>query len=83
MKKHNKKINLSLFIVILSILTLINPLLAHASDDSSHHMMEGMMYGSGMWIFCWIFIILIIVALVLFIIWMIKQIQGDKPRRRK
>jgi uncharacterized membrane protein len=87
METKNK---LFVFVVLslIGILSLASPVLAHAGeDDYSHHgMMGGMMggtYGYGfMWIFGWVFMILIIVALILFIVWLIKQIQDDRPRRR-
>lgn len=44
----------------------------------------GMMSGvfGGMWVFGWLFMILIMVALVLFIIWLVKQLQGEQDRGR-
>jgi len=35
----------------------------------------------GMWIFGWLFMALISIALVLFIVWLVKQLQS--PRRKK
>lgn len=45
----------------------------------------GMMSGGygfgGMYIFGWLMMILVIIALVLFIIWLIKQISGERRRK--
>ena len=46
-------------------------------------MMGNVGYGfGGMWIFGFLFMTLILVALVLFILWLVKQLQDDKSRRR-
>ena len=46
-------------------------------------MMGNLGYGFGyMWIFGFLFMTLILIALVLFILWLVKQLQDDKGRRR-
>jgi len=66
--------------ILLGVLLLASPILAHAGDDDySHHMMMDSFCGSsagyGMGLFGSIFMILILVILVLVIIWLYKQIQ--------
>jgi len=48
---------------------------------SGYGMMGGFGLGS-MWIFGFLFMTLILVALVLFTLWLIKQLQNDKNKRR-
>ena len=78
-----KKIALILMTFIL-LTSLTNFVVAHTGDDNSvHHMMFGTY---GWWImgfFMLIFMVLIIVALFLLIVWLIKQIEKPKRRRRK
>lgn len=77
-----KKITLTLMTFVL-LTSVMNFLVAHTGEnESAHHYMMGGTY--GWWImgfFGWIFMILIIVALALLIVWLIKQIQ--EPKRRK
>ena len=50
---------------------------------NGYGMMGNWGYGfSGMWIFGFLFMALILVALILFILWLIKQLQNDKYKRR-
>lgn len=73
-----KKINLISFVLTMFV-GLTSFVSAHAGEDNfSHH---GMMGSGFMWLFGWFFMILVVVALVLLIIWLIKQIQ--KPRRKR
>ena len=72
-----KKINL----ILMSAIFLINILFVTAQTDSYACSGFGMMsgsYGFGMMFFGWIFSLLILVVLVLFIVWLVKQIQGKK-----
>ena len=49
----------------------------------SYGMMGNLGYGfGGMWIFGFLFMTLILVALILFILWLVKQLQEDKSRRK-
>jgi len=51
--------------------------------DGGYGMMGNWAYGFGyMWIFGFLFMALILVALILFIIWLVKQLQGDNDKRR-
>ncbi|MBS3091388.1 hypothetical protein J4217_02995 [Candidatus Pacearchaeota archaeon] len=44
-------------------------------------MISGFFGGFGfMWIFGWMITILILVALILFILWLVKQLQGGKKK---
>jgi len=66
--------------VLLSILLLVSPVLAHIGDDDyGHHMMMGSFCGSsagyGMGLFGSVFMILILIILVLVVMWLYKQIQ--------
>jgi len=78
--KNNKSYFLFL-IGVITLLSLLSPVLAHSGeDDFGHHGMMGnfgmnWMGGFGMGIFMWIFMILIVIVLILFIAWLIKQIQ--------
>ena len=63
--------------------------LAHEGEDSyDHHgMMSGTLWGSTsgiflMGLFEWLFMALLLIALILFIVWLIKQIQEPKKRRK-
>jgi hypothetical protein len=52
------------------------------SGYSGYGMMGGYNYGmmSGFFFFGWIFMLLIVIALVLFILWLIRELQGGKQR---
>ncbi len=63
-----------LILMLISMLLLAGPVLAHTGeDDYAHHSM--MMWGDGMPLFSWLFGALVLIALILLIVWLVKQVQ--------
>jgi len=79
MKENN---NLLVGIVVVLAVFLFLGMFGFGGMMGSYGMMGDWGYGLRvMWIFGFLFMTLVLVALVLFILWMIKQLQGSSRRR--
>ena len=80
MKNEN---NLITVIVVVVVVVLLFGGFGMGGYGWAGGMMGNSNYGfGGMWMFGWLFMILITIALVLFIIWIVKQLQNDGPKRK-
>ena len=75
--------NLIIGIVVAIAVFLLFGMFGFGGMMGGYGMMGNWGYGfGGMWIFGALFMTLILVALILFILWLAKQLQNDKDKRR-
>ena len=79
MSDKENNVMLAVVIALIVLLALGGFGMMGFSNWGTGGMMNGFYGGLGfMWLFGWLIMVLVVVALVLFILWLIKQLQGDK-----
>ncbi|MBS3099497.1 hypothetical protein J4462_04755 [Candidatus Pacearchaeota archaeon] len=82
MKNSENNIALAVVIALVILLAISGLGTRGFSNWGMGGMMPGFYGGFGfMWLFGWLIMILVMVALFLFILWLIKQLQGDKLKK--